>query len=147
MTVPVRIEDGTGGTTRQVKLSDQGELLTRPFENSSSTAITLDTKDVVFNFIEAKGQRKFLTTDIIVNADHFVSVNGADVLIYESDSPTSTTVLKTILSVDINRTETVALTGLHLDGSVGVYINAITSSASINLTIAGYFLSVPEISS
>ena len=142
MTVPVRIEDGSGGTSRQVKLTNLGELLTRAFDYSTSGFQQLDTANTAFNFVESKGKQFFLLTDVILNGDQFVSVNGANVTIYEADSATTTSILKTIITVNVGRNQTVQLTGLQLDGNAGVFINAQTSSTNVNLTIAGYFVPV-----
>jgi hypothetical protein len=142
MTIPVRIEDGTGGTSRQVKLTELGELLTRAFDYSSSGFQKLDVINTAFNFVEARGREMFLLTDVILNGDQFVSVNGANVTIYEAASATTTSILKTIITVNVGRNQTVQLTGLQLDGTAGVFINAQTSSVNVNLTIAGYFVPV-----
>lgn len=140
--IAIKLQDGQG-TSNVAKVNSDGVLAVGPLKSSIPISQELDVINTPFNFFRAKEEEKFVVTDIIINADNFVSINGADVTIYEANSVTSLTILKTIIQIDIGRSQTVPITGLQLDVSAGVFINAQTDSTNVNLTIAGYFVPLP----
>ena len=139
MTIPIILQDGRG-TRSTAKVDPNGILAVGPIKSSTPKFNELDVIDTAFNFFEPVAGQRFVITGAIINATRTISVNGAVVEIYESDSVTSTTILKDLLTIDIGRGVTVPILPLQLDVAPGVFINAKTDSVDVNVTIAGYFL-------
>ena len=134
----INIADG-GGKGTSANVTSRNQLVVGPLDFSQPVEVDMDTIDTAFNFIKPKAGQIIIITDIIINAQKTISVNGAIVEIYEADAVDSTTVDKQIIKVDIARQGIVPLTGLNFRITEGAFINGKTDSATVLATIAGYF--------
>lgn len=141
MSLSVEIEDGRGGTKRTVMVTQRGQLVVAPLDYSSNYSKNITSTGTAFNFLVPLSAKQFVITSIIVSADKSVSsANGSFVEIYEASSPTSTTVNKIILNLSVERNRTISLSNLNMLLSRGVWLNAKVDSATVMVTILGYYV-------
>lgn len=80
-----------------------------------------------------------------MRADRDVSATvDADVIIYEADSDTETTVTRVLFEEAMVRGEHTGLSGLNILVSAGKWVNAKTSDDDIHMTIMGYYVNEIE---
>lgn len=135
----VLINDPSTGS--QAKVTSRGQLVTAPLEFSDPVQNDLTVTCTAVNFFTPQSGQRLVITAIFVGADRNVSQScGAIVEIYEATSATSTIVAKTIFKTGIIKNGTLPLLGLNFLATQGVWLNAKTDDANINITIAGYFI-------
>ena len=135
----VLINDPSTGS--QAKVTSRGQLVTAPLEFSDPVQNDLTVACTAVNFFAPSSGQRLVVTAIYIGADRNVSANcGAAVEIYEATSATSTVVTKTIFKTGIIRNGNLPLLGLNFLATQGVWLNAKTDDANINITIAGYFI-------
>lgn len=139
MVANVEIKDsrGTGCAARVTK---RGQLITSPLDFSIMYPKKLDVINTAFNYVGPISKKTFVITDMILYANKDVGPNDAIVDIYEADSETSTTILRSIFQTEIPKYSTFVLTGLNLITSEGVWINGKTNDNSIFTNIGGYYI-------
>ena len=141
MSLDVNIFDGTG-TKNKVKVTSRGQMVVAPlaFSEPYFNAMTVD--DQVYNFITPINGQQFIITDILASGDKSVSSStGVEIIIYESASADGVST-KTLFTLNVNRLENVALIGLNLIISTGVWLNATMDDNNVNLTILGYYVDI-----
>jgi len=87
MATPSVIKDNDSGVT--AKVTKFGQLVVAPLQYSIPVADEVDVANIAFNFIGPEQDQSIVITDIVLSADRNVGVNGADIVIYEADSPTT----------------------------------------------------------
>ena len=128
-------------TGSQVKVTSRGQLVTAPLDFSCPVQADLTAACTAVNFFAPSSGQRLVVTAIFIGADRNVSQNcGALVEIYEATSATSLIVSKGIFKTGILRNGTLPLLGLNFLATQGVWLNAKTDDANINITIAGYFI-------
>lgn len=143
--IKVNLIDGSG-TGRIARVNSLGEVVVGPLASSEPTFGELDTDDVPVGFIQARAAEQFIVTSVIINSSRDTSVNGALVEIYESDGFASANVTKSLLKVDIPRLTAIPFNPSNFEISPGAFVNAVSSSTSVFVTISGYYVSlVPNI--
>lgn len=140
MTIKNYIVDGTG-TGDRVKVTSRGQLIVAPIEFSSAYQQTVDATGTAFNFVPPINGKRFVLTDIIIEAAKSVSTTvAATVELYEATSATSIVINRAILNFDMVRYAVRSLNGLNLICSEGRWINIQTDDATLNATIMGYYV-------
>lgn len=140
MALNTHITDGTG-TKSSAKVTARGEVITAPISYSTSYFQEMTAINTAYNLVVPKSGYEIVITSIIVNANKGVSsTDGALVEIFTADSPTSTTALGDILTVQLIKNARQVLTGLNIKVGSGVWINAVTDDATVFITIAGFHL-------
>lgn len=139
MANPTVIKDNNSGNT--AKVTKFGQLVVAPLQYSTPVTQRLDTINTAFNFVSPEQGQSIVITDIIISASRTVGVNGADVCVYESDSPESTSIVEEIVALDMVKQSSLPLNGLNLIVPEGLYVNAVTDDADVLITI--YFYRVP----
>lgn len=142
MSLPIVIEDPKTGTpTRVTKF---GQLVVAPLDYSAPAFDTIDIADTAFNFIGPEPNKSIVITDILLNADRSVSVNGATVDVYEASSATSVTIDQAILTTDLPKQISRDLVGLNLIVPEGKWVNVKSDDLNILVTIMFYRVPVKE---
>lgn len=139
MSVRSRITDPASGV--EAKVTAQGQLVVGPIEFSSSEYRLLNVIATAYNFFEPRDGQFFVITGIVYRASQKVSaVTDAEFIIYEADSPTTTTELAIIHQDALIRGNGHALIGLNRKVDGGRWVNAKTSDSEIAVSIFGYYV-------
>ena len=128
----------TGTKDHHAEVTGRGELVVGSLEHSQPYYVELGVDDQVYNAVPGIASKKFVITGIILGADRNV-VTDTSIHIYEATSASGTTD-KDILIVDINKGETLAITGLNSITQTTRWINATADDDDVDLTIFGYYV-------
>lgn len=142
--INTKISDGSGGG-HLARVTHAGELIIvrGNYDSTFNTAMT--SINTAYNLVTPKSGFQFIVTGIVLNADKNVSAtDGAIAVLYEATSDTTTTASKTLLTLNIGKNTTVPLTGILIQTTKGVYVNAKTDDATVNITLLGYYLEIDE---
>lgn len=142
--IDTKISDGSGGG-HLARVTHAGELIIvrGNYDSTFNTAMT--SINTAYNLVTPKSGFQFIVTGIVLNADKNVSAtDGAIAVLYEATSDTTTTASKTLLTLNIGKNTTVPLTGILIQTTKGVYVNAKTDDATVNITLLGYYLEIDE---
>ena len=143
MAVLARIVDAFFGTSHGAGVTSRGQLVTAPLEYNDPYFKQLTSINAAFNFISPKAGMQFVLDGYLMSAAKDVSnTDGATIVIYEADSPTSTIVQKQILQVNLLKLAGRDIVGLNLLSNPGRWINAKTDDATVDITLLGYFVTV-----
>lgn len=137
--IEVKVLDA-GGSGKQAKVTERGQLVVAPLEFSEVYQQTANVINTAFNLVTPKTGKRFVITDILLYADKNVGVNDASVQIYEATSATSTTVSKSILTLEMLKNSSRDITGLNLITSQGVWLSIKTDDNTIYATLMGYYV-------
>lgn len=132
-----------GNEATQAKVTKRGQLVTAPLSYSTFYNATAGTDNVPVNIIAPKTNKRFVITAIIVYANKNVSASGdATVTIYEGTGPTATQGSSdaTIFTQDVPQKITVALTGLNIIVTEGVWVNGVTNDDDVSFNLSGYYV-------
>ena len=143
MATPSVIKDSFSGNAARV--TKFGQLVVAPLQYSTPISDTLDVIDTAFNFVSPAQDQSIIITDIIISASRTVGVNGADVVVYQSDAPDSIIVDKEIVELDMVKQSSISLIGLNLIVPEGKYVNAKTDDADVLVTLMFYRAPVEDI--
>jgi len=135
--IKVNISDGTG-KGNLAEITNQGELITRAAQFSTSKKQQITDSSAV-NFFKPIAGKKFIVTGIIINTDRNVGVNGSAIEVYEASTATSTTIDTSIISVDLVKNQTNALTPFLIETEEGKFINGKADDFNVNISVLGYF--------
>lgn len=141
--ITVQLGDG-GQTGNKVKVTPQHQLAVGPVEFSETVQQDLDVIDTAFNFVKPQVGKFFTLTGFIINTAKTIDINGATIEIYEADADDSTTVDKQIYKFDLTRQQIAGLASKNIMITEGKFLNAKTDSATVLVTIDGYFVEVGE---
>lgn len=103
----------------------------------SASAVIVNT---AYNFVGPKTGKIFVITGLTLYANQRVS-NTADatVVVYEADSPTTTTSSSDIFNTNMVRGNRIVLNGLFLQVTEGKWVNLKTTDNDVYGTIIGYY--------
>ena len=142
--IDTKISDGSGGG-HLARVTHTGELVTVRGNYDSTFNAAMTSINTAYNLVTPKSGFQFIVTGIVLNADKNVSAtDGAIAELYEATTDTTTTASKTLLTLNIGRNTTVPLTGILIQTTKGVYVNAKTDDATVNITLLGYYLETDE---
>lgn len=139
MSTPTFIIDTKTG--RSAKVTSSRGLAVSPPQASLAYNATLEVDDIVANIVPGKGGEIFCITGIVLTGNKNISTTvDAVVDIYEANSPTSATVITTLLTIPVARSSQTVLTSILLETSEGSYINGKTSDDDVLVTILGFYI-------
>ena len=142
--IQVKLNDGSGAG-HTAKVTHTGELVTVRGSYDQTFQDSMTSTNTAYNLIVPKTANQFIITGLVINADKNVSAtDGAVVEVYEATDATTTTATKTILTLNIGKNSTIPLTGILIQTTKGLFINAKTDDATVNITLLGYYLEIDE---
>ena len=140
MSLEVVLVDGSGRSV-QAHVTSAGQLVVGNLAFDETVSIELDTPDTAYSFYRPLGGQQFVIRYILAKADKEVDSSiPADVVVYEADSATATTVDKTLFQVPLIELEGGTLPGLNILVNEGKFLNVKTSDTSVFVTIMGYYI-------
>ncbi len=132
-----------GKNGKLVEVTPEGQLVVGPITDDETEFRELAEPDTAVSFYDAKVGQKFVITGIVARADQQVSNTvDADVVIYEADSDSTTTVDKVLFQQAMVRNAEATLIGLNIKVNEGKWVNAKTTDDDIHMTIMGHFVEV-----
>jgi len=138
--IATKLNDGAGNG-HNARVTHAGELVTVRGNYDEASQQSMNVINTAYNLATTKANKRFVITGIIINADKNVSAtDGAVINLYEATSDTSTTATKAIITLNIGKNESEVITGILIQITQGVYINAKTDDATVNITLLGYYL-------
>ena len=139
MSLDIELMDGRG-TKAKAKVTSRGQLVVGPIAFNVAHFNSLALVATPYNYVGPVAGRQFVIDGIIASSDKNVSAtNGADVNIYEANAVDGTSVTS-LLTLTIGKLDRAVITQLNLSTNTGVWINAETDDATVNLTIIGYYI-------
>ena len=141
MSINSVIKDGTGSGFG-ARITENGELITRPVAYSRFYQAICDTINVGFNLVEPLQDKQFVVTGFVAYANKDVGVNDATISIYEATASDTTTVDRLIFNQQIPKQENVTFTGMKILTKRGSYINAKTNDNTLYVNLVGYHIDV-----
>ncbi len=141
MTISTNIEDGTG-TSNKAQVTIRGQLVVGAIDYSTAFTVTANVINTGFNFVPPIAGKRFVITDLLLDAGKDVSSSTAGtVIIYEAVAVDTVTIDKTILSIEMLKNTNRVITGINLIiVSEGRWINIKTTDATVTGTILGYYV-------
>lgn len=140
MALTTSITDGHGKGS-QVLVTSRGQLVVAPIDFSTAYAVTAAADNTAYNFVTPQTGKRFVITDIILDAGKNVSATtAATVVIYEAASASTTTVTKTILSLEMLKNTSRTITGINLIVTEGTWVNIKTTDAEVTASLLGYYV-------
>jgi hypothetical protein len=140
MSGPVRVVDASGAGAG-AKVTQQGQVVVAPYAYDEVVAKTSSADDTAVNFYKPKANQQFVITAILLTADSNV-VGSAITQVYEADTDTETTVVKTILLIDLLKNKNRDVTGLNILVGEGKFINLKANDSDVSAVITGYYIPV-----
>ena len=139
--IKVHLKDPATGT--EATVTKRGQLVTGPLSYSSAYFASASVNDTAAVLVVPRAGERFVMTGILLDADNGVSTNvGAEVIIYEAISATSTTATRTVLSFSMVKNSNRIITDLNLICTEGAWINVKTDDNTVNATMMGYYVKV-----
>ncbi len=136
--IPTNLVSGDG---RQVSVSDDGSLSVSVGAYDAAEYRELGVINTAYNFYKPLDREQFVITGIIMYGDKQVSSStNATVIIYEADSPETTTADRILIQVEVGQNQSIPFPGMRLLCNYGVYINAKTDDDDVHLTIMGHYV-------
>jgi hypothetical protein len=138
--INVKLSDGHG-KRNQAKITNYGQLVTAPISFSEPYAVTVNATNTAFVMARPFSDKRFVVTDILLDADKNVSANTAGtVQLYEAAAAGDTAVYKNVLTVEMLKNTNRVITGLNLIVDEGYWLNIKTTDATIYATVLGYYV-------
>ena len=122
------------------KVSSNGELLTRAFDYSEPAFQNMNVDNTAFNFQLPRQGEQFVITGAVISGNRDIGVNGAITLIYEATSLTETTVVETLLEVEVPKNTVFPFVLPNVLVSEGAFVNGKTDDNSVRVALYGYFV-------
>lgn len=135
------IENGRGDKNL-AKVTSKGQLVVAPLEFSQATTVIADVINTAYPIYSPMSGMQFVITDILLYANKNVGAADASVVIYEADTPTTTTASKTILEIEMPTKTYRDIVGINLIVTEGKWISVKTNDDDIYCTILGYYAEI-----
>ena len=116
-----------------------GELVVAPHSYDLTEFNGMASTGTAYTFYTPRVGFKFVLTGFLAVSDKNITAD-AEVIIYEAVSENTTTISKTLVQFAITKNAVVAPTPLRILVNEGVWINAKTDDATINMTMFGYYI-------
>jgi hypothetical protein len=139
MGIHTGISDGWG-TDSKACVTERGQLVVAPLSFSTAYPVTVALINTAYNFVPPVGGRQFVVTDILLYANKGVGASDATVEIYEADATNETTVVRSIMILEMLKQTNRDITGLNLLISAGKWLNIKTDDNTIFATVMGYYV-------
>lgn len=125
-------------------VSVNGELIVAPISYSEAYYESVNLADTAFEIVSAaSGKRFVITSMLLATSKTFGTATTAETLtIYEASPADLSTSLKTIAQIDFLKNDRLVATGLNLASSTAVSLVASATDTNVDVTIAGYYVSV-----
>lgn len=134
------IKSGNGNNARAF-VTKRGQLVTAPISFSEPFSATANLTNTAFVLAIPKFRKRFVITDILLDAGKNVSASTAGTVdIYEAADADSTTISKSILSIEMLKNTDRVITGLNLIVTEGYWLNIKTTDADISANLYGYYV-------
>ena len=133
----------TSGDSKNVaKVTSNGELVVSQLSLNDSYYQSLTIANTVYNLIEPRAGYSFVIDGIAISGSKDVNnTDGAAVSIYAADSATEALSSENIIiPFSVTRLSRSNATGMRLRTPSTKFINAVTSSAVVELVILGYYV-------
>jgi len=140
LTIGVNIKDPNTGVL--AKISNNGEILTRPLKFSEIKFASITVADTANNLYKPRVPERFVINGIILNTNKDVGVNGAIVNLYESSSATSLTIDTQLLRLNILKNDTVIIGNILVLTTEGKFINVKSDDTIVNISVTGFYIDV-----
>ena len=139
MSIKTEIKDGWGnGNTACV--TSRGQLITSPLDFSLIYNVKAELVNTAYNIVPPVTGKVFVVTDLILYANKSVGAGDATVTIYASDGPDSLTEVGVFFTQEMVKQTTIALSGLNIIGTEGLWINVKTDDDDVFVNMAGYYV-------
>lgn len=134
MAIPVElVSDGI-----PFRLTRSGELVVAPVAYDLTEFNAMSSTGTAYSFYGPKVDFRFIITGFVAVSDKNITADAV-VEIYEASAEDETTVSKTLIQFAITKNAVVAPTPLRILVTDGVWVNAKTDDATINMTMFGYY--------
>ena len=132
------IGDGRG-KGHQARVLHSGALAVAPPEYGHFYEVSLGTT-APQNVLRPVPGKRLVINYIVISTDKDVGNDGAEIQIYEADTPTALAAAAThvILSVEVPKQVSVPLPGLNLLVGSGKYVNAVTTDDDCFVAVGFY---------
>ena len=141
MSLDIKIMDGKGSKSKAA-VTSRGQVVVGPIAFNVAYFNSLALVATPYNYVGPIAGKQFVIDGIIASSNKSVSAtDGAEVCIYEADAADGASV-KELLTLDIGKLDRAVITQLNLSTNTGVWLNAETDDATVNLTIIGYYVDV-----
>lgn len=131
------------GSGNEAGVHPAGYLKVGPVDYNTPSAQSLDTITVAFNLIEPIAGKQAVIDAVVVSADRNVSgTTGAAIRIYEAAGPEENTASNVLLTLNLLKQDKTSISGLKMLTNAGVWINADTDDATIDITVLYYYIDV-----
>lgn len=138
MSAPINIQDNETG--RRARVTEYNQLVVAPVDYSTPVSVSLDVINTAFNVIEPNEQQSIVITEVFASALKSVSnADPASVVIYTSEVGVASLVsTQNLFSPQLLRGDNFIATGLNVIVEPGLWLNAVTDDATIELTVGFY---------
>lgn len=137
--MPVRFILADAVNETAAKITSQGEILSVPNPSMSAQGALTVINTAVNFIVPMEGFTPVLTGMILTATKEVSPTDGAVVDIYEADALDSTSVATELYLLTIARLGIIARSGLFVLVSPGVWVNAKTDDASVNVTLEYFY--------
>ena len=124
----------------EVRISDNGELLTRAFDYSDFAFQIIDSANTAFNFFKPQQGFRFVFTGIVVSGNRDIGVNGAVLTGYTADSATSTTAVGVPFEIEVTKSTVLPFIVPNVRIGEGEFLNGKADDTTVRVGVFGYFV-------
>jgi len=139
MGLTTEIKDGLG-TGNKVQVTRRGQLVVAPLGYSEPYYVAMTSNNTAYNLTGPQTGKRFVITGFIISADKSVGSDGSLIEVYEADAEDSTTVTKTVMTLQMQEKDNLPITPLNLIITEGVWLNAKMDDNNVYLTAMGYYI-------
>lgn len=123
-----------------VRVSSNGEILSRPFDYSDSFFKNLNVVDTAFNLVEPKSGEQFVISGLAISGNRDIGVNGSILVIYGTDDATSTTTTGKEIEFEVPKSTVLPFIQPNLLIAEGLFLNGKCDDNSVRVNLFGYFV-------
>ena len=130
------------GSQNEASISNNGEVITRPFNYSEFNSQTLNVVDTAFNHVGPKDKFRFVITGVVISGNRDIGVNGSILSIYTASTATSTTALDTPVQVEVPKSTVLPYIQPNVIIAENVFLNSKCDDDVVRVGIFGFFVPV-----
>lgn len=144
MTAPCLIVDPESGV--EARVTKYGQLVSAPISFSETAKVSLNAVSTPFNVLEPESLKNIVITGIYAGGQKSVSnTDPAQVAIFGAEAIDSAIIAVDLFSIPVSRGGFVPLNDLNLILNAGLWLNATTDDATVDLTILYYRVPVDNL--
>ena len=133
----VSVEVKGGGNTGEI--TRIGQFITAPYAYDEVGVVDLDADNVAENLFKPRVGKRLVVTGCVVSAKRNIATD-VDIEIYEATTDTETTVVESILKLDMPKSTSLPLFPLNLLITEGAFVNAKADDSNVLISLFGYFV-------